>query len=215
MLDSLICIYTYECICFFFFSFVNLFYFICRTIIAYSFRCDHAHQAWTDRCAALTAASVARYAILIRVIYFLLLPFRPFLLYFQTAYNFFQPFNPLILSQWSFARVTASIHRFVQIKRFIFLSIIQPEPEVPDWSCANMGAEEPRTFQEFTRILILPRHLVKDIFDVRYNLTTNHPRVHTFIDPVVSFNSNNKKYFFLFLFDQIWRQSPQRLYVVI
>lgn len=33
-----------------------------RTVIMYSFHCGHARQAWTDRCAALTAASVARYA---------------------------------------------------------------------------------------------------------------------------------------------------------
>ena len=36
--------------------------FFFRTVIVYSFHCGHARQAWTDHSAALTAASVVRYA---------------------------------------------------------------------------------------------------------------------------------------------------------
>lgn len=84
---------------------VYLFFFF-RTIIVYSFHCGHARQAWTDHSAALTAASVARYAM-----YLLAQPFSqetPLIIY-EIFWNIYGPYF------W-FHSVTASFENFYSLK---------------------------------------------------------------------------------------------------
>lgn len=87
---------------------VYLFFFF-RTIIVYSFHCGHARQAWTDHSAALTAASVARYAM-----YLLAQPFSqeiPLIIY-EIFWNIYDPYS------W-FHFVTTSFENLIYISKFV------------------------------------------------------------------------------------------------
>lgn len=90
------CCFLNRCLSFFFF----------RTIIVYSFHCGHARQAWTDHSAALTAASVARYAM-----YLLAQPFsqETLLIIYEIFWNIYDPYS------W-FHSVIASFENFYSLK---------------------------------------------------------------------------------------------------
>lgn len=93
------CCFLNRCLSFFFF----------RTIIVYSFHCGHARQAWTDHSAALTAASVARYAM-----YLLAQPFSqeiPLIIY-EIFWNIYDPYS------W-FHFVTTSFENLIYISKFV------------------------------------------------------------------------------------------------